>query len=88
MLKRDKGYDSMTAENFIFWLQGFMEIANPEIITKEQIQEIRNHISLVLQKVTPQVVYPNSLNLLNMAKQKNEFAYGFPMNDITPIASC
>ncbi len=42
----------MTSENFVYWLQGFLEIGNPETISKEQIQEIKNHIALVLRKIT------------------------------------
>ena len=88
MLKRDKGYDSMTAEMFVYWLQGFMEIANPETITKEQIQEIRNHISLVLHKVTPQVDYSQSVDVFKQSIQTSQFPYGWPMNDIAPYGSC
>lgn len=43
----------MTSENFIYWLQGFLEIQNPEVIDKNQVQIIKDHISLVLNKVTP-----------------------------------
>lgn len=43
----------MTAENFVYWLNGFLEIGNPEVITKGQIQIIKDHIGLVLNKVTP-----------------------------------
>jgi hypothetical protein len=43
----------MTPENFVFWLQGFLEIAKPETITSQQIQIINDHMRLVLQKITP-----------------------------------
>jgi hypothetical protein len=43
----------MTAENFTYWLQGFLEIQNPEKINKTQVQIIKDHIALVLTKVTP-----------------------------------
>lgn len=43
----------MSPENFVYWLQGFMEIANPSTLNEAQIQEIRNHLSLVLKKETP-----------------------------------
>ena len=48
----------MTAENFVYWLQGMLEISNPETITKEQIQVIKDHIALVLRKETPNRTQP------------------------------
>jgi hypothetical protein len=43
----------MTNEQFCFWLQGFIEIGNPEALTKEQVQIIKDHLQLVFTKVTP-----------------------------------
>ncbi len=43
----------MTPENFIFWLNGFLEIAQPETISKQQILIIKDHVALVLKKETP-----------------------------------
>lgn len=43
----------MTATEFVYWLQGFFEISNAEGMTKEQVQIVKDHISLVLTKVTP-----------------------------------
>ena len=59
----------MTPENFIYWLQGFLEIQNPEQITKEQIQIIKDHVGLVLHKVTPNRV----LNDVQAYDLKNNF---------------
>lgn len=58
----------MTPENFVYWLQGLMEIGNPESLNKEQIEIIKNHISLVLTKVTP-------LNLNGDIIVKNKFQH-------------
>jgi hypothetical protein len=44
---------SMTAENFAYWLQGFFEVSQADELTKEQVQEIKNHLELVFNKVTP-----------------------------------
>lgn len=38
----------MTHEQFAYWLQGFIEISQPEIITSEQLQIIQDHLNLVL----------------------------------------
>ncbi len=43
----------MTPENFVYWMQGFLEIGKPTSINAEQIEEIKNHIALVLLKETP-----------------------------------
>jgi hypothetical protein len=43
----------MSPEQFVYWLQGFMEIANPATLDQKQVQVIKDHISLVLKKETP-----------------------------------
>ena len=43
----------MTERDFVYWLQGFLEVTNPETITAEQIQIIKNHIKLVLTNPAP-----------------------------------
>lgn len=51
----------MTPEQFIYWLQGYMEIADPKNVDEKQIQIIKDHISLVLKKETPdRAVVPQS----------------------------
>ncbi len=42
----------MTIEQFIYWLQGYVEISG-EVPNKKQWQEIKNHLALVLDKKTP-----------------------------------
>lgn len=49
----------MNAENFCFWLHGWFELQEPKTITPEQLQEIKNHLDLVFNKVTP--VIPKAL---------------------------
>jgi len=44
----------MSQQDFVFWLQGFVEINNSdEPPTKEQWQIIKDHLQLVFNKVTP-----------------------------------
>lgn len=43
----------MTPENFVYWLQGVLEIADPKQLDEKQIQIIKDHIKLVLKKETP-----------------------------------
>lgn len=42
----------MTQEQFIYWLQGFLEISNAQTLNETQIQIIRDHLALVLTKQT------------------------------------
>jgi hypothetical protein len=44
----------MTSEQFIYWLQGFMEISDPASLNEEQTQIIKDHLKLVLNKQTPE----------------------------------
>lgn len=49
----------MSPENFTYWLAGFFEISQhsdgPKALNEEQVEEIRNHLNLVLRKVTPEI---------------------------------
>lgn len=39
----------MTARDFAFWLQGLFELGNPEALTKEQTDLVRQHLTLVFK---------------------------------------
>jgi hypothetical protein len=43
----------MTTEQFVYWLQGFMEMADPKELNKTQTQQIKDHLKLVFDKQTP-----------------------------------
>ena len=43
----------MTAEQFTYWLQGFMEMANPIKLGEKETQMIKDHLALVFDKQTP-----------------------------------
>lgn len=47
----------MTNEQFVYWLQGFMEL-NTEPLTKRE-QMIKDHLQTVFHKVTPPNPYQN-----------------------------
>lgn len=49
----------MTAEQFTYWLQGFMEMADPKELNKTQTTQIKNHLKLVFDKRTPEVSLPS-----------------------------
>ncbi len=37
--------------DFVFWLQGFFEIANPEMLTPEQVKVIKDHLAMCFEHV-------------------------------------
>lgn len=37
----------MKEENFIYWLQGCLELGNPNSMTSEQVKMVQKHIKLV-----------------------------------------
>tara|TARA_R110002074_G_scaffold402324_1_gene607096 strand:- start:159779 stop:159997 length:219 start_codon:yes stop_codon:yes gene_type:complete len=39
----------MTSRDFCFWLQGYLEIADPVEINKEDVEKIKNHLNLVFK---------------------------------------
>lgn len=43
----------MTTEQFTYWLQGFFELSGATTLNEEQVKVIRDHISLVMKKETP-----------------------------------
>ena len=48
----------MTPEQFAYWLQGFMEMADPKELNVIQTQQIKDHLKLVFDKKTPEVSLP------------------------------
>jgi hypothetical protein len=41
---------------FVFWLQGFFELSNPSTLNEQQVQVIKEHLALVLNKKTPTII--------------------------------
>ncbi len=46
----------MTPQDFVYWLQGYIELQDPKTINEQQVQIIKDHIALVLKKETPQMI--------------------------------
>jgi hypothetical protein len=46
--------------NFVYWLQGYLEISGGKPLNAEQVKIVQDHIELVLEKKTPnRVIMPN-----------------------------
>lgn len=41
----------MTSENFVYWLQGYLELSNAQSISPSELNMIKEHIALVLTKI-------------------------------------
>jgi len=44
----------MTPEQFVYWLQGYMEMANPSSLNMRETRIIKDHLALVFDKKTPE----------------------------------
>ena len=60
----------MNERDFVYWLQGFLEVSGTSHISTSQLQIIKDHLALVLKKVTPE--YSGITFLENLAKLRNE----------------
>jgi len=39
----------MKADNFCYWLQGFMELTDPKTISEEQLDDIKAHLRIAFK---------------------------------------
>jgi hypothetical protein len=46
----------MDSNSFVYWLNGFFELSGATTLNEEQVKVIKEHIALVLHKVTPSTV--------------------------------
>ena len=71
----------MTTEQFVYWLQGFMEINDPDHIGPKETQIIKDHLALVFKKETPTRIgtgygVPNKTEIVT-----NPFEKGYPITN-------
>lgn len=56
----------MTSQDFVYWLQGFMEIAEPEVLSAKQLDMIKSHLALVfVHDIDPKAGGPETQTKLN-----------------------
>lgn len=46
-------------KSFVFWLQGYLELSGATTLDAQQVQMIKEHLALVLNKKTPTNYMPN-----------------------------
>jgi len=44
--------------NFIYWLNGFFELSGATTLNEQQVKVLKEHMALVMKKVTPSTVQP------------------------------
>ena len=48
----------MNAEQFVYWLNGYLELSGAQELSAAQVKSVREHLALVLHKVTPPLEKP------------------------------
>lgn len=57
----------MTSRDFVYWLQGFMELSETSNLSERQVDMIKNHLNLVfVHEIDPQDGGPEVQTKLNM----------------------
>jgi hypothetical protein len=86
---------NLTAENFIYWLNGYFEISSSDKLSKEQVQIIRDHLKECFNKVTPNrsvglksVWHDNPPNIVCGLQSSNSFGDPLVTYSNTPPVSC
>jgi hypothetical protein len=70
----------MTAREFVYWLQGYFEIAGDAALTPTQVGIIQRHLALVFKhEIDPS--YPNQAALNEIHGQPGKFSEE-PLNDV------
>ena len=49
----------MNAEQFVYWLNGYLELSGAQDLNAAQVKSVREHLALVLGKVTPPLENPS-----------------------------
>lgn len=63
----------MQSRDFAFWLQGFFEISQPEIIGKKETEMIKNHLALVFKhEIDPSMGDETHQQILNEIHSNNK----------------
>jgi len=53
----------MSPENLIYWLNGFFELSGATTLNEEQVKILKEHLGLVVKKVTPSTLPSNTITI-------------------------
>ena len=51
----------MESRDFVYWLPGYFELTEGNQLTENQVQAIKDHLSLVMDKQTPSYELPETV---------------------------
>ncbi len=60
----------MNERDFVYWLQGYLEVSNANELDESQLQIVKDHLALVLKKVAPE--YDGNRFVNNLARLRGE----------------
>lgn len=62
----------MTSRDFCYWLQGYFEVANPDVIHMDKIEMIKKHLNLVfIHEIDPSMGDKKEQDKLNKVHNTN-----------------
>ena len=61
LANNEKGERRMTERDFCYWLQGYIELNGVEALSEKQVKIIQEHLHLVLNKVTFNMLNANTV---------------------------
>lgn len=72
----------MNERDFVYWLQGFFEISGSEKLTEQQVQIIKDHIKVCIEKQNNPFKMSPSSNINPM------YPFGQFQTTISPLITC
>lgn len=78
----------MTPEQFTYWLQGYFEISDSNMLSHKQVQIIKDHLALVFNKVTPDRKENKSLGIDSQEEMRKLLLDSTPKFDLDNTRLC
>lgn len=76
----------MTSQNFAYWLQGYLEIKDPDVISKKELKMILGHLRLVFRDdIDPKMGDKEHQKVLN---ELHAFGTFRGLNNEMPVENC
>lgn len=76
----------MMCRDFVYWLQGALEVSDPKGLTSEQLDVVKRHLALVfVHEIDPSAGGPEvqaKLNEVHSLKERHAFTINDPRLDV------